>query len=132
MLKATGSQGHRDQQALNSHRFARRGVHIDNRPGETQIFLRHLQGNVALRGKALQHLFDPEANDTVIGTGHANIRDQGRAPGEDSLIGGGHMGVGSEDRARFAVEEKAHRLFFARRLGMEVDNNDLNVVVELR
>ena len=50
--------------------------------------------------------------------------------GQHARVGGGHVGVGAEHRRDPAVEMPAHRLLLAGGLGVEVDQDHLDLVGE--
>ena len=62
--------------------------------------------------------------------GHADIGDEGGAPGQDAVVGGRHMGVGADDEAGAAVAEMAHGLLLAGRLAMHVDDDGVGAVAQ--
>src|SRR5216683_4433489 len=68
-------------------------------------------------------LFD--ADDGVVGAGHAYVGLVGGAVGEDALVGGRDVGVGAEDGGDAAVEVPAEGYFFAGGFAVEVEEDDL-------
>src|SRR5215472_5140565 len=63
-------------------------------------------------------LVHPDA--PVAGTDHPHVRHVGGAPGQDSGVGGGDVGVGADDRACPAVQVPAHGCLLGGRLGVHV------------
>jgi hypothetical protein len=68
-------------------------------------------------------LFD--ADDGVVGTGHADVCLVGGAAGEDALVGGGDVGMGAEQGGDAAVEIPAEGYFFAGGFAVQVEQDDL-------
>ena len=63
------------------------------------------------------------------GPGHAEVADVGRAPRQDPLVGGGHVGVRADDGADAAVEVEPEGVLLARQLAVEVDQADRRQLV---
>jgi len=120
-----------DQQPLDPARLAGRFVNVDDDGGETDVALGDFEGGVGLEEDALEDLVGAHADDRLVGAGHADVGQQGSAGGEDPLVGSGDVGVGADDGAHPAVEVEGERLLFARRLGVEVDEDDLHLGIEL-
>ena len=59
---------------------------------------------------------------------HADVGDEGRAARQHALVGGGRMGVRADHAARAPVDEIAHRLLLAGRLGVEVDQDGIGAL----
>ena len=60
----------------------------------------------------------------VIGR-HADIRHKRGAVGKDTIVGGGRMRVRADNEAGATIAEKAHRLFFAGRLAMHINDDGI-------
>ena len=71
------------------------------------------------------------ADDALVGPGHPGVGEEGGALRQDPLVGGRHVGVRADDAAHPAVEIDPQRLLLARRLGVEVDEDDLDLLVEV-
>ena len=86
-------------------------------------------GGLVLAGQAGEELVEAEldldADDGIVGAGHADVGLEGGALGEDAVVGGGDVGVGAEDGGDAAIEIPAEGLLFARGLGVEIDEDDL-------
>ena len=78
--------------------------------------------------RGFQNPVDPPAEDALAGAGHAHVALEGRAAGENLLVGGGHVRMGPEDRRDAAVEMAPHDLHVAGRLGVEVEQDHADVV----
>ena len=66
-----------------------------------------------------------DADDGVVGAGHADVGLVGGAVVEDALVGGGDVGVGAEDGGDAAIEVPAEGDLFAGGLGVDVEEDDL-------
>src|SRR6266404_581166 len=75
--------------------------------------------------EALQHQILFDADHAVVGAGHANVGDVGRAFGQNALVGRGDVRVGAEDGGDAAVEIPADGDFFRRGLGVHIENDYL-------
>ena len=73
--------------------------------------------------EALQRLVLGHADHRIEVAGHADVAHERGAAGQHAQIGGRHVGVGADDEARAAVAEKSHRLLFAGRLAVEIDDD---------
>ena len=87
-------------------------------------------GGRNLAQEARQRLVLRHADDRVVVAGHADVGDEGGAAGQNLMVGGGRMSMGADDEARAAVDEMAHRLLLARRLGMDVDHDRVGRALE--
>src|SRR5262249_285742 len=67
-----------------------------------------------------QHQSRLNADDPVMGTGHAEICNVGSASGQYLFVGSLDMGVSADDNRRSAIEVPAHGEFLAGRLGVVV------------
>ncbi len=74
--------------------------------------------------EAVEDEFGFDADDGVVGAGHADVGLEGGASGEDASVGGGNVGVGSEDGGDAAVEVPAESDFFAGGFGVDVEDDD--------
>ena len=79
------------------------------------------------RLRRLQDPIDPPPDDAFVRAGHAHVALEGRAAGEDLLVGGGHVGVGAQHGRNPAVQVPAHQLHVAGGLGVEIQEDDLHV-----
>ena len=70
------------------------------------------------------------ADHRIIVAGHADVGDEARAAGQDSMIGARHMGMGADDEARLAVGEMAKRPFLARGFGVDVEERGVAALAE--
>ena len=95
--------------------------------GEAHVALGDLEARRSMHQEAVQHLVDPEADDRLVGPGHADVAEEGGALRQHALVGGRHVGVGADHRADPAVEIEAQRLLLAGRLGVEVDEDHLHL-----
>lgn len=74
--------------------------------------------------EAVEDEFGFDADDGIVGAGHAYVGLVGGAAGEDALVGGGDMGVGAQERGEAAVEIPAECYFFAGGFAVEVHKDD--------
>ena len=85
-----------------------------------------------LRSERFQDVLDAPAEDGIVRAGHADIGDICGAVGQNPLVGGNDVGVRAETETDPAVEVIAHCDFLAGRLGVEIDDYDLGVLLDLR
>ena len=98
-------------------------VGLHRQPAQRRSPHRRLEARPGiLRMKRRERLFLVHADDQIVIAGHADVGDEGGAARQDAVVGGRRMGVRADHEARAAVEEMTHRLFLARRLGVEVDD----------
>src|ERR1700737_1973743 len=68
-------------------------------------------GHFKARGQAVEKAFEDgvaiHADDAVVRTGHAHIRDVSGAFWKDVLVRGGHVGVGADDGSDAAIQVPA-------------------------
>src|SRR6185312_15360762 len=83
-----------------------------------------------LAREAGQRLLLAHADDAVEISGHADVGDERGAAGQDAVVGSRDMRVRADDEARASVAEMAHRLLFARRLAMEVDDDRIRALAK--
>ena len=50
--------------------------------------------------------------------------------GQNRVIGSRHVGVGSDHQANPTIKQMAHRHFFAARLTMHVDKNEIGAIAK--
>ena len=95
-------------------------VGLDDDGVQSRIAGRRLE----LRGQGGQEpaegRLDFDADDRIVGAGHPDIRQVGRAFRQDAFVGGLHVRVRADDGGDAAVEVPAHRDLLGRRLGVEV------------
>src|SRR5215472_767837 len=72
--------------------------------------------------EAVEDEFGFDADDGVVGAGHADVGDVGCALRKDTGVGGGDVCVGSEDGGDTAVEVPAEGDFFAGGFGVDVED----------
>jgi hypothetical protein len=65
--------------------------------------------------------------DALVGAGHPDVALEGRAPRKDLLVGRGHVGVGPQHGSDPAVEVSPHDLLVAGGLGVEIQEDQLDV-----
>ncbi len=68
-----------------------------------------------------------DADDGVVGAGHADIGDVGCALREDAGVGGGDVGVGAEDGSDASVKIPAESDLFAGGFGMDVEDDEFGL-----
>ena len=73
--------------------------------------------------EAAEDKFFFNADDRVVGAGHADVGLVSGAAGEDAFVGGGDVGVGAENGGDAAVEVPTHGDFFAGGFGVEIDED---------
>lgn len=66
-----------------------------------------------------------DADDGVVGAGHADVGLVGGAVGQDAFVGGRDVGVGAEQGGDAAVEIPAQGNFFAGGFAVKVEQDDL-------
>ena len=64
---------------------------------------------------------------TPVSTRHSDVALKGRSVGQDLLVGGGHMRVGTEHGTDSAIEKVPHRLLVAGGFGMQVYATDADL-----
>jgi hypothetical protein len=89
------------------------------------IALRGLEFSGHSSEKAGQDKLFFNADDGVVGAGHADIGLVSRTSREDALISRGDMGMGAEQRCDAAVKVPAEGYFFAGGFAVEVEQDDL-------
>jgi hypothetical protein len=120
-----------DQEPLDAPRLAGRFVDVDDDGGQADVALGDFEGDAGLKEETLEDPVGAHADDRIVGAGHADVGQQGGAAGQDALVAGGDVGVGADDGAHPAVEVEGDCLLFAGRLGVEVDEDDLHLGIEL-
>ena len=102
-------------------------IHFDLNCIHLYIAFGHREFRRHLVQKPLQDALFVHADYRVMRTGHTNVRDVGRASGQDALISRSHMRMGSQDGGNFPGEIPAHGLLFRGGLRVHVHNNHFNV-----
>ena len=74
--------------------------------------------------EALENHLGFDADDRVVGAGHADVGLEGGAVREDALVGRGDVGVGAEHGGDAAVEIPAECDLFTGGFGVEVEQDD--------
>jgi hypothetical protein len=74
--------------------------------------------------EAVEDEFGFDADDGVVWAGHADVGLVGGAVGKDALVGGGDVGMGSDDGGDASVEVPAEGYFFAGGFAVEVEEDD--------
>ena len=93
---------------------------------------RYLERKRHLRLKRLQDALDAATEHRIMGAGHADIGDIRGAFGQNPLVGGYDVGMRAETQARPAVEMITHSDLFAGRLGVEIDDYNVGLLLDLR
>lgn len=127
----TGLHVEREVDALDASRTACGCVDIDDCPGDAQVGGGGLQTVGDLQNHPLQRDARVRADDGVVRASHADVGDVGRAPWEESFIGGEHMRVRPHDGAHATVQVPAQALFFRSRLGVEIHDDYRRLLAHL-
>src|SRR4051794_2428289 len=95
---------------------ARRFVNFDNRSAQPNFATRDREGRREIRMKPLHDWINRATQNGVNRATHAGVTDEGGAAGKDLFVGSLDMRMGAQNSGNPAVQEAAHRDFFARRL----------------
>jgi len=120
-----------DSDALDSLGLFRVAVHCNEDSVHFDIAGCYLERKRHLRPERLQDALDAATEHRIMGAGHADIGDIRGAFGQNPLVGGCDVGMRAETQARPAVEMIAHSDFFAGRLGVEIDDYNVGLLLEL-
>jgi len=108
-------------EALDLCREAGGGVDVDNRAVDAVV----TGGDFELRGvggeECFHYAINTSAEDAIVGAGHADIALESCAAGQETFIGGGDVGVCTEDGRNAAIQVTAHELGFTGRFDVEID-----------
>jgi len=121
-----------DFDALDSLSLFRVAVNGDQDCVHFDIAGRYLERKRHLSPERLQDALGAAAEHRIVGAGHADIGDIRGAFGQNPLVGGHDVGMRAETQARPAVEMITHSDFFAGCLGVEVDDYDVGLLLDLR
>ena len=102
-------------------------VDIDHNPSQSHVAFGDLEGCFRLQQESSDYLVCPHTDDRPVRPRHPDIRDVAGPPGQNPLVCGLDMGVGTHDHRYPAVEMDPQRLLLARCFGMEVDKHDLDL-----
>lgn len=101
----------------------RLGIHVDDRPVQAAIPGRHFKMRGPEGPRGFKNAFNASAYDTLVGTGHSYIALERGAVRKNPLVGGGHVGMGSENRRHPSIEVSPHDLLVAGGLGVVVEED---------
>ncbi len=84
------------------------------------------------RSSRLHDAFDVPTDNALVGAAHSNVALKRRATRENASVGGGDVGVGSQDGSYFSVEVSTDHLFVAGGLGVNIDQDVFRRVANFR
>src|SRR6185437_11730467 len=111
-------------QGLNTRGKASRIVGIDQQARDrSRAEGRLVPAARDFRQEAVDRLVAIHAENRIIIAAHAGIRHVGRSRGQYASVGRRRVRMRADSRAHSTVEVESYRLLFARRLGMEIDQD---------
>ena len=111
--------------------FAGEFIHSHDHRVQLSAMPRRFHPHRHLRQKLLDDDVFVDADDAIVRTRHAAIRLIGGAAGQDARIGGRDMGVSADHGRNASIEMPAHGDFFARQLGVKIDETYLDFGTQL-
>ena len=98
---------------------------------EPRVVVGGLEAHGHVGAQRLDGLLLAHADDAAARAGHSHVGDVGGAAGKNARIGGRDVGVGAHHGGHPAVEEPAHPDLLAGRLGVDVDQDVVDLALEL-
>ncbi len=103
---------------------------VDDHRVDPQVVLGGGEAHGHLRAKALERLLPADSEDARARAGHADVADVGGPVRQYPGVGRGHMRMSADDGPDTPVEVPAHRHLLGGDLGVEVDEEDVDVALE--
>src|SRR5207249_8049663 len=127
-LRRSSCTGPRLVDTCDTHGATRALVDFDQRSTQAHFAASDRKRCRQIRDEPIHDGINGAPQDGVYRTAHARVAEESRATRKNLLVGGLNVGMSSNDRGNFSIEEPAKRDFFTRSLSVYVHDDVRSLV----